>query len=105
MFVAVVVYTVPVASEQGLARLLPVFFGDIGTMDWPGQFNLDFLGMLMLSALWVSWRHQFTAAGLTLGVGALLLGAPFLCAYLLVTSLRVGGDVRKLLLGEARAAT
>ena len=33
-------------------------------MKWFGQFNLDFMGFLILSAIWVAWRNQFSAAGL-----------------------------------------
>ena len=65
--------------------LLDVFFGDIAAMGWPGQFNLDFMGMLTLSAPWVAWRHRFSSAGLALGVLALFGGGLFL-----TTSLRVG---------------
>jgi len=31
-------------------------------MQWPGQFNLDFMCMLLLAGLWVSWRHRFSVA-------------------------------------------
>ncbi len=101
IFAVVAGYTFVVASNHGL-NLLPVFFGDMATMAWPGQFNLDFMCMLLLSGLWVSWRHQFSAAGLALGLAAVLGGALFLSAYLLLTSVKVKGDVRALLLGEAR---
>lgn len=96
--VVLLVYTAIVASHHGLG-LLPIFFGDMATMTWPGQFNLDFLFMLSLSGLWVSWRHQFSAAGLGLGLLALFGGSLFLSIYLLVLSLRCGGDVRAMLLG------
>ncbi len=46
-------YTADVIANHGWG-LLAVFFGDIGRMEWPGQFNLDFLFMLTLSATWVS---------------------------------------------------
>ncbi|MEY3985022.1 MAG: hypothetical protein RLZ59_467, partial [Pseudomonadota bacterium] len=45
-WIVLVVYTAVVIADHGMG-LLPVFFGDIGRMGWPGQFNLDF--MLMLS--------------------------------------------------------
>ena len=51
MFAVIAIYTLAVVVEHGL-NLFPVFFGAMG---WPGQFNLDFLGMLMLSALWAAW--------------------------------------------------
>ncbi|MFM7029327.1 MAG: hypothetical protein ACKOXK_11725 [Chakrabartia sp.] len=100
---AILAYTSVTISHHGL-NLLPVFFGDMAKMGWPGQFNLDFMCFLALSALWVSWRHDFSAAGLALGVVAFFGGMLFLSAYLLVQSTRCGGDVRTLLLGTRRAA-
>ncbi len=53
IFVAIAGYTAIVIANHGM-NLLPVFFGDMATMAWPGQFNLDFMCMLTLSALWVA---------------------------------------------------
>ena len=99
---AIVVYTSIVVANHGLG-LFPVFFGDIAKMGWAGQFNLDFLGFLTLSGVWLAWRHHFSSLGLGLGVLGVFGGAPVLTVYLLVTSLRCDGDVRVLLLGPARA--
>lgn len=99
--VVIVAYTSVVVANHGL-NLLPVFFGDMAAMGWPGQFNLDFMGFLALSALWVSWRHHFSGTGLALGVVAFFGGMPFLTVYLLVNLQRTGGDVKALLLGPAR---
>ncbi len=96
-------YTAVTIGIHG-ADLIPVFFGDMAAMAWPGQFNLDFFTFLLLSGLWVAWRHRFSAAGLGLAVVATLGGMMFLSAYLLVISFRTGGDIRKILLGEARVA-
>jgi len=98
MLVAVVAYTGVVISRHGLA-LFSVFFGDMVRMGWAGQFNLDFMCMLALSALWVAWRHHFSPGGLVLALMAFLLGTPFLCVYLLSEGVRGRGDVRALLLG------
>jgi hypothetical protein len=95
-------YTAIVGANHGL-NLLPIFFGDIASMTWPGQFNLDFLCMLLLSGLWVSWRHQFSPAGLALGILAVFGGAFFLSLYLLVVSHRLQGGMQELLLGKSRA--
>jgi hypothetical protein len=103
VFVVIAGYTLVVISSHGL-NLLPVFFGDMTKMQWPGQFNLDFMCMLLLSGLWVSWRHQFSLPGLALGLVAVFGGALFLSAYLLVESFRTKGDMRKLLLGATRAS-
>ena len=96
-------YTGGIIAQYGM-NFLPVFFTDISDMTWRGQFNVDFTCFLALSALWVSWRHQFSAAGLALGVAAFFGGMLFLSIYLLIQTGRSGGDVKKLLLGEARAA-
>ena len=99
IFCAIAIYTGIVASQYGM-NLLPVFFGDMARFAWPGQFNLDFLCMLTLSGLWVAWRSRFSPAGIALGLAAFFGGALFLSAYLLIESLRAGGDVRALLLGQ-----
>ncbi len=93
------IYTVPVAIEHGI-NLFPYFFGDIAKMGWPGQFNLDFLGFLVLSAVWTAWRNQYSGAGLGLGVLAFFFGAPFLTSYLLYLSFATDGDVKMMLMGD-----
>ncbi len=98
MFAAIVAYTGVVIARHGLG-FLPVFFGDMASMGWSGQFNLDFMGLLTLSALWVAWRHRFSAVGIALALLALVGGTPFLCVYLLTASARSGGDIRAMLLG------
>ncbi len=103
MFGVLLVYTAIVIADHGW-NLLSIFFGDMATMTWPGQFNLDFMFMLMLSGLWVAWRHRFSAAGLALAVVAVFGGAAFLSVYLFVVSLRANGDVREVLLGDGGRA-
>lgn len=96
-------YTANVIANHGWG-LLVVFFGDIGRMDWPGQFNLDFLFMLTLSATWVAWRHQFSTGGLALAALAFFGGALFLAVYLLIVSWQARGDASRLLLGDSRSS-
>jgi hypothetical protein len=91
-----------VGSRHGW-DLLPIFFGDIAALGWNGQFNLDFLGFLLLSGLWVAWRHHFSAAGLALGLVAVFGGMLFLSIYLLVALAQARGDAAALLLGARRA--
>lgn len=102
MLVVLAGYTAVVIFNHGW-NLLPVFFGDMATMAWPGQFNLDFLFMLTLSAIWVAWRHRFSMAGIVLGVLAFFGGALFLTIYLLIAISQARGDPHKLLLGSSRA--
>lgn len=103
ILLTLVVYTGIVISNHGMG-LLPIFFGDIAQLTWPGQFNLDFSCMLALSALWVTYRHRFGATGFALGACAFFGGALFLSVYLLLVSFRTKGDVASLLLGENREA-
>lgn len=97
-------YTGVVIANHGI-NLLPIFFGDMATLTWPGQFNLDFMCMLTLSGLWVSWRHHFSASGLALGLLAFFLGASFLTIYLLILSYQAKGNMKELLLGKVRATS
>lgn len=103
LFAVITVYTVLVMVEHGLG-FLGIFFDDMAAMTWNGQFNLDFLGFLTMSAAWVAWRNGFTPPGLALAVVAFFFGVPFLTAYLLVLSFRTNGDVKRMLLGDERAA-
>lgn len=90
-------YTLVVIQSHGM-NLLPVFFGDMAAMAWPGQFNLDFMGFLILSALWTAWRNGFSAIGIILAAVAFFGGMAFLSIYLLILSL--GTDsIRDILLG------
>lgn len=92
-------YTLIVMGEYG-TNLFQVFFGDMAKVNWAGQFNLDFMFMLSLSATWVAWRHQFSPAGLGLALLAFLGGALFLSVYLLVLSFQNNGDARLIVLGN-----
>jgi hypothetical protein len=100
---AVGVYTAIVVANHGL-DLLPVFFGDIAKMEWPGQFNVDFFAFMTLGATWIMWRHHFALAGIALGFCVFAGGAPYVCTYLLVASFQANGDVKEILLGKRRAA-
>ena len=93
-----VAYTGFVISRHG-TDFAGIFFGEIARLTWSGQFNLDFLFMLMFSAMWVAWRHRFSAGGIALSLLAFVGGTPFLCVYLLIESARCKGDVQALLLG------
>ncbi len=102
LWLLLAIYTGVVVWQHGL-NLLPVFFGDIGKVAWPGQFNLDFLCFLTLSALWTAWRSDFSAVGLLLAGVAFFGGAGFLLPYLVVLTGQARGDMRVVLLGGRRA--
>lgn len=101
-WIVLAAYTAMVVAAHGF-NLLPVFFGDIAKIGWPGQFNLDFLCFLILSALWTAWRNAFSASGMALGLLAFFGGAGFLFPYLLFLSVQTRGDTGLMLLGPTRA--
>lgn len=101
IFLSLLGYTAITISNHGW-NLVPVFFGDMRAMTWPGQFNFDFMGFLLLSGLWVSWRHQFSTAGLALGAVAVFGGMLFLSLYLFIASAQAKGSVKEVLLGKSR---
>ncbi|MEM1434515.1 MAG: hypothetical protein AAGG11_10710 [Pseudomonadota bacterium] len=98
LLIVIVGYTAIVVIDHGW-NLIPVFFGDIKRLAWPGQFNVDFSCFLVLSALWTAWRNGFSISGWLLAPVALFGGMLFLSIYLLIESFRCDGDVRRLMLG------
>jgi hypothetical protein len=84
-------------------NLLPIFFGDMASLTWPGQFNFDFTCFLLLSGLWLAWRHHFSPGGLLLGLVGVFGGIMLLAPYLLFASYKANGSMKVLLLGKARA--
>ncbi len=101
LFTGLLGYTGLVIAKHGWG-LLNVFFGDMAMMNWSGQFNLDFMFMLTLSALWVAWRHHFSSTGLLRSVLALFGGSLFLTTYLFILSWQTNGDMKQILLGTVR---
>jgi hypothetical protein len=99
LWVVLAAYTTVVIANHGIG-LLPIFFGDIGAMEWPGQFNLDFLMMLVVSASWTAWRNRFRPGGLALAAIAFFFGAGFLLIYLAYLIFRHRGDPAVVLLGD-----
>lgn len=99
--IVLTVYTGFVVQAQGW-NLLPHFLGNLTAVNWSGQFNLDFLMVLGLLGIWVSWRHGHSVLGLFLGLCAATGGAMFLFIYLLVEMARCKGDVQTLLMGVRR---
>lgn len=98
-FIGIVIYTVYVGTHDGW-DLASVFFGDLSSLSWAGQFNFDFLNYLVLSGIWIACRHKFSFTGVILGVIASILGILFFAPYLFFASINAKGDAKKMLLGE-----
>jgi hypothetical protein len=104
MIAGLAVYTGIVGTRHGW-NLLPIFFGDIAALTWPGQFNPDFLCLLLLSALWLAWRNHFSAGGIVLGLLGLVGGTVVLAPDPLHAGMTARGDLREVLPGRRRAST
>ena len=103
MFLGLAAYTGFAVMNDGINLISP-FLRDITSLGWPGQFNADFLTYLWLSALWIAWRHKFSAAGIVMALFASVAGILFFSVYLLVSLAKADGDVVRLLLGEHHPA-
>ena len=102
MTIGIYIYTVIVGMNYGW-NIIPVITEGIGSLTWPGQFHLDFAFYLILSGIWLAWRHDFSVGGIVLGILGALLGMALFAPYLLIISLRSQGNVKVLVLGEVRA--
>ena len=65
-------------------------------MSWQGQFNLDFFMFLLMSGLWIAWRHEFSPLGNLLAIGGVFFGAPYLAGYIIYLSVKANGDPRRI---------
>lgn len=102
LLISLAIYTLMVGGTHDW-NLIPPFFAEIQAMTWQGQFNFDFMGFLLLSALWCAWRNDFSPLGLGLAVLGATGGILFLTIYLLFLSFQTSGDIKIVLLGARRA--
>ena len=102
-FVLILTYTIVAISNDGW-NLVPIFVGNLLAFTWNGQFNLDFALYLMLSGLWIAWRHDFSGAGIALGLVASVAGMLFFAVYLFVVAGRAN-TIDELLLGARKTKT
>lgn len=102
LFGILALYTVVVIWRDGLGWA-PVFFGDLLSLTWRGQFNLDFSGYLIVSALWLAWRSGFSAGGIAVALAASVLGMMVFAPAVLMIIRQSNGDMAHLLLGAHKA--
>lgn len=70
------------------------------SMTWMGQFTLDFQCYLILSALWISWRDQFSLNSIVIAIIAMTLGIIVLAPYLLYLLTKEKGDLKRVIIGN-----
>lgn len=96
--VGILGYTFVAVGNDGINFPL-IAINNVMALGWTGQFHLDFVCYLILSALWVGWRHRFSGPGLGLAALASVGGIIFLSVYLLVLSRQVA-NFEELLIGD-----
>ena len=99
MIVSLYAYTGIVVMNFGWT-LLPVFFGDVAALTWPGQFNFDFSCFLILAGLWTAWRSRFSVGGLVLGLFVVIGGMAVFAPYVLWLTFEAGGEIKQILTGN-----
>ena len=100
IWIATAFVTAQAVGSQGLDRAGDIFLADLLSGGWHAQFGVDFAGHLLLMCLWVAWRLKFSPIGIILAVLCVLGGGLFSFAYILIESIRVKGDIKRLLLGK-----
>ena len=97
LWLAIAAITVNALLDQGLAAA-PITFARDLAHPWRAQFYADFEMQLLLLAAWIVWREPSRLRGVAFALLNMLLGALFTLPYLLLASVRSGGDVRAMLL-------
>lgn len=70
------------------------------SLEWQGQFTLDFGCYLLLSGLWIMWRNRFSLAAIAPAIAAMILGIIVFAPYLLYLISQESGDLKRVLVGD-----
>ncbi|MEM7572914.1 MAG: hypothetical protein AAF433_08435 [Bacteroidota bacterium] len=70
------------------------------SLEWQGQFTLDFGCYLLLSELWIMWRNRYSLTSIVLSIAAMILGIIVFAPYLLYLLSQESGDLKRLLVGD-----
>jgi hypothetical protein len=92
-------YTVWAVHQQGWG-LFGVFVRNLSSGGWEGQFALDFSCYLLLSGLWLMWRHRFRPWAVALGFAVMVLGIVAFAPYLGLQTVRAQGNLVHVLVGK-----
>lgn len=95
----VLVYTALTVGSEGW-NFLAVALQNVSSLNWSGQFALDFSCYLTLSGLWIMWRGRFGAAAVMAGLLAMIFGILFFAPYLLWLIVHAKGDLKEVLVGR-----
>ena len=76
-----------------------IYFGDVLSLNWRSQFNIDFLIHLFLLATWIVWREGITVKGYIFGFLSIFMGGMFGFPYMLYATFKANGNPKLVLLG------
>ena len=96
---ALVIYTVYAVKNESWG-LIQVFTENIYSLNWNGQFNLDFSSYLTLSGLWIMWRNQWSLSSIIIAIIAMIIGIMAFAPYLFYLLTVERGDLKKVLVGN-----
>lgn len=97
--VGLLAYTYIAFQAEG-ANFFNIALNNVKSMNWSGQFNLDFFCYLNLSGLWIMWRNKFSGISILTGTVAMILGIVFFAPYLLWLMFKENGEIKRVLVGE-----
>ncbi len=85
-------------STLGFAEMM-VVLTDLANL-WRVQIYTDFIFHGFVFIGWIMYREESRRVGIMCALGVLTFGGLFTFIYLLATTFRAKGDMKKLLLGE-----
>lgn len=96
--IGVLIYTIITVQNEGFV-FLERAMEFVQTMQWIGQFSLDFSCYLLLSALWILWRNQFSRSSIVMATAAAILGIIVFAPYWLFLIHKEQGNIKRVLIG------
>ncbi len=96
---ALVIYTYYAIQHEGW-DLFNIFLNDIFSLNWSGQFNLDFTCYLLLSGIWIMWRNEFTGSSILIAIVAMIIGIMVFAPYVLYLLSVEKGNLNRVLSGN-----
>lgn len=96
--IAVLIYTAVAMQNDGFdffAKMIQF----VSSLTWMGQFTVDFSCYLLLSALWIAWRNQFSGGSILMAITASILGIIVFAPYVLYLLAQERGDLKRVLVG------
>lgn len=97
--IGLLIYTFFAFQTEG-ANLFSVVRNNVLSLNWSGQFNLDFLCYLTISGLWIMWRNEFSRKSIIVGIVAMILGIVFFAPYFLWLMNKENGNLKRVLVGD-----